>query len=95
MTGYTATASPAGQSCTTTGATTCTITGLTNGVTYTVTVIAHTTVGNSGPSTPITVTPQAQKSTTVTSITLTTASPVVGQPITTTVQVGGPVHRRG
>ena len=95
VTGYTATASPGGQSCTTTGATTCTITGLTNGITYTVTVIAHTTVGDSGPSAPATVTPQAQKSATATSITSTTASPVVGQPVTTTVQVAGQSHRRG
>ena len=57
VTGYTATASPGSQSCTTTGATTCTITGLANGTTYTVTVIAHTTVGDSGPSAPVTVTP--------------------------------------
>ena len=89
VTGYTATASPGGQSCTTTGATTCTITGLTNGITYTVTVIAHTTAGDSGPSAPATVTPQAQKSASSTSITSTTASPVVGQPITTTVHVAG------
>ena len=89
VTGYTATASPGDRSCTTTGATTCTITGLTNGSTYTVTVIAHTTAGDSRPSAPATVTPQAQKSATSTSITSTTASPVVGQPVTTTVQVAG------
>ena len=89
VTGYTATASPGDQSCTTTGATTCTITGLTNGITYTVTVIAHTTVADSGPSAPVTVTPQAQKSATATSITWAPASPLVGQPITTTVQVAG------
>jgi hypothetical protein len=68
VTGYTATASPGSQSCTTAGATTCTITGLTNGTTYTVTVIAHTTVGDSGPSAPVTVTPQAQTSASSTSI---------------------------
>ena len=89
VTGYTATASPGSQSCTTTGGTTCTITGLTNGTPYTVTVIAHTTIGDSEPSAPATVTPQAQKSASSTSITSTTASPVVGQPITTTVQVAG------
>ncbi len=90
LTGYTATATPGDESCTTTGATTCTITGLTNGVTYTVTVVAHTTAGDSGPSAPATVTPLAQKSAiSSTSITSTTASPVVGQPITTTVQVSG------
>jgi hypothetical protein len=89
VTGYTATASPGDQSCTTTSVTTCTITGLTNGVTYTVTVIAHTTAGDSGPSAPAAVTPQAQKSASITSITSTTDRPVVGQPVTTTVQVAG------
>ena len=89
VTGYTATALPGGESCATTGATTCTITGLTNGTTYIVTVIAYTTVGDSGPSAPVTVTPQAQKSASSTLITSITASPVVGQPITTTVRVAG------
>jgi alpha-tubulin suppressor-like RCC1 family protein len=57
LTGYTATAAPGGAACTTTGATTCTITGLADGTTYTVTVEARTTVGDSGASTPATVTP--------------------------------------
>ena len=57
LTGYTATASPGGASCSTSGATTCTITGLVNGVTYTVTVVTHTTDGDSPPSSPVTVTP--------------------------------------
>ena len=57
LTGYTATATPGGAACTTTGATTCTITGLADGTTYTVTVEARTTVGDSGASTPATVTP--------------------------------------
>ena len=57
LTGYTATASPGGASCTTTSATTCTITGLTNGTTYSITVVAHTTAGDSGASTPDIVTP--------------------------------------
>ncbi len=57
LTGYTATASPGGASCSTVSAVTCTITGLTNGTTYTVTVVTLTTDGNSAPSTAATVTP--------------------------------------
>jgi len=57
LTGYTATATPRGSSCTTASATSCAITGLTNGTTYTVTVVAHTSVGDSGASEPVTVTP--------------------------------------
>ena len=60
LTGYTATATPGQHACNTTGTTRCTIKGLTTGTTYQVTVIAHTTVGNSGASTPVTVTPQSQ-----------------------------------
>jgi hypothetical protein len=59
LTGYTATASPGGQSCTTASASTCTITGLTGGTTYRITVVAHTTAGDSGASAPATVTPAA------------------------------------
>ncbi|MEU4623987.1 fibronectin type III domain-containing protein [Actinoplanes sp. NPDC023801] len=51
LTGYTATTSPGGQSCTTT-ATMCTITGLTNGTSYTVAVVAGTTTGPSAASNP-------------------------------------------
>jgi hypothetical protein len=50
LTGYTATAAPGGSACTTAGATTCIITGLTAGTTYSITVVAHTTAGDSGPS---------------------------------------------
>jgi alpha-tubulin suppressor-like RCC1 family protein len=57
LTGYTATAAPGTAACTTTGATSCTLTGLTDGTTYTITVQANTTVGNSGASPPTTVTP--------------------------------------
>jgi alpha-tubulin suppressor-like RCC1 family protein len=55
LTGYTATASPGGAACSTTGATTCTITGLADGDSYSVTVVAHTTAGDSGPSAAATV----------------------------------------
>jgi hypothetical protein len=42
---YTATAQPGGQTCSSTVDTFCTITGLANGTTYTVSVTAHNTVG--------------------------------------------------
>ncbi len=57
LTRYTATAAPGTAGCTTTGATSCTLTGLTDGTTYTITVEADTTVGDSGASPPATVTP--------------------------------------
>jgi hypothetical protein len=59
LAGYTATAAPGGESCTTT-TTTCTITGLAGlagGLTYTITVITHSTAGDSGPSMPPTTVP--------------------------------------
>ena len=54
--GYTAFASPGWELCITT-TTRCTITGLTNQTTYSVTVIAHTATTNSGTSAPVDVTP--------------------------------------
>lgn len=56
LTGYNATASPGGETCTTT-TTTCTLTGLANGTTYEITVVAHTTAGDSGASADVMVTP--------------------------------------
>jgi hypothetical protein len=60
LTGYTAIASPGDAACTTTGVTTCTMAGLTDGTTYSVTVVAHTTAGDSGASSPGTVTPSGR-----------------------------------
>ena len=54
--GYTAFASPGWELCIT-ATTRCTITGLTNQATYSVTVIAHTVTSNSGGSAPVDVTP--------------------------------------
>ena len=56
FTGYTAMAQPGGASCSTT-TTGCTITGLTDGTTYSVTVVTLTTDGNSAPSPAVSVTP--------------------------------------
>jgi hypothetical protein len=54
---YTATASPGGKTCSTTGAVSCVVTGLTNGTAYTFTVKAHSGLGwgpASDPSAPVT-----------------------------------------
>ncbi len=50
--GYTVTTSPGGITCTTAGALTCNMTGLTNGISYTFTVVARNSIGTSAPSDP-------------------------------------------
>ena len=63
VTGYTVIASVAGGadvSCSTEGNTTCPLTGLTNGLTYTVVVVAHSGAGDSAPSAGAVATPQAE-----------------------------------
>ncbi|MEZ5247135.1 MAG: fibronectin type III domain-containing protein [Acidimicrobiales bacterium] len=58
VTGYTATAWPGGATCSTTAALTCTVTGLTNGVTYSITVVASSAGVTGMPSAPaVSVTP--------------------------------------
>jgi hypothetical protein len=52
ITGYTVTSSPGGFICTTTGAKSCTVTGLVNETAHTFTVTATTATGSSNPSVP-------------------------------------------
>jgi alpha-tubulin suppressor-like RCC1 family protein len=57
VSGYTATASPGSETCATDGAMSCAITGLTDGTSYDITVVAHAANGNSAPSGPTEITP--------------------------------------
>ena len=50
ITGYTVTSAPGGKTCTTTGATTCDVSGLTNGQAYTFTVTATNAIGTGAAS---------------------------------------------
>lgn len=60
ITGYSVTSSPGGFTCTTTGAKSCTVSGLVNDTPHTFTVTATTSTGTSAPSAPSnTVTPSA------------------------------------
>ena len=59
VTGYTATAWPGGTTCSTTTATTCTVTGLSNGVTYSISVVASAAGVTGLPSPAVSVTPDA------------------------------------
>jgi hypothetical protein len=88
--GYTAIASPGGAARTTTGATTCTITGLVNGTSYSAAVVAHTTVGDSGASAPASVTPGGNPA--FTSVATNTVA--CGTGFSFTVTATGPRHRR-
>jgi hypothetical protein len=58
ITGYTATASPGGATCSSASATNCTVTGLVNGTAYTFTVKASNAAGTGAASSPAGATPR-------------------------------------
>ena len=58
ITGYTATATPGGATCSTGGTTSCTISGLTNGTSYSFTVWASNVAGTGPPSNALAATPR-------------------------------------
>ena len=84
ITGYTANAVPGTASCSTSGATACTITGLADGTTYTVAVTVTTTTG-SATSAPVTVQPAGFLSISVPSA---ATLPTVAPGSVTTAQLG-------
>jgi LPXTG-motif cell wall-anchored protein len=85
---YTVTAEPGGATCTATApATSCVISGLTNGTAYTFTVVATGDGGNSDRSQPSAAVTPAAPATTTTSVTTPTTTPV--PQVTTTTTQGG------
>ena len=91
ITSYTVTASPGGRTCTVNApATTCTISGLTNGTAYTFSVVATSTAGNSSPSSASTsVSPQATVPSAPTNVTAASGNGEATVSWTTPVSDGG------
>lgn len=86
ITGYTVSASPGGGSCSTAGATSCTIIGLATGTTYTLTVTATNANGTSPDSDPVLATIKGSSST---SLSASSTDIVVGDSVTLTATVTG------